>query len=76
MPSTDHDLSMTTYALIGLLVVGHEVAGVRSALLLGLALGGLLIGISLVVALISHLLAKQEHRQPPQMGGAAPAGHS
>ena len=64
MPSTHHDLSMTSYGLIALLVVGHELVGLQTTLLLGLALAGLLIAVSLVAAFLSHR-PPRERRRPP-----------
>jgi len=66
MPDTDHDLSITGYALIGLFFVGHEVLGLRTTLFLVLALAGLVIAVTLVAALITHLHQNRRSASRPR----------
>lgn len=66
MPETDHDLSITGYALIGLFFVGHEILGLRTTLFLALALAGLLLAVSLVAALVMHLRQNRRTMRRPR----------
>ena len=55
MTRSHSDLSVTSYGLIGLAFVGHEVLGLRVTLIICLALGAALLAITLTHALASHL---------------------
>ena len=55
MQSSHHDLSTGSYILIGLLAIGHQAAGLRTALILGLGLVALWVALSLLVALLEQL---------------------
>jgi len=54
MPGTHHDLSMISYVVIGVFVVGHELAGLQMALILAVCLGLPLLSLSLLVGLVLH----------------------
>jgi hypothetical protein len=55
MPSAHYDLSMTSYGLIGLFVIGHETVGLANTLMVELGLVTLGVGLSLAIALVRHL---------------------
>jgi hypothetical protein len=65
MPGTHYDLSMTSYGLLGLLVVGHEALGLRTTLVAGLTLLLLLLALSLLGAFVSHLRKKSRRSPSP-----------
>ena len=66
-----NDLSIASYAFVGLLVVGHEVLGPRGAVVAAASLVVLWLAASLLLALADYL-----RKGPAQTGGAGlPRGH-
>jgi hypothetical protein len=59
MQSSHHDLSMSSYVLLGLLAIGHEALGIRTALILVLGLVAVWVALSLLVALVAQLRKTQ-----------------
>lgn len=55
MSGIHHDLSMPSYALLGLLAIGQEALGLQTALVMGLGLVGLWVALSLLAALVGQL---------------------
>lgn len=55
MATGQHDLSITSYALLAIFVVGQELFGLQVALVLGLCLAAGWIGLSLIAALVNQL---------------------
>lgn len=62
-----NDLPLTSYGFLGLLFVGYELGGLRAALLMAAALAIVVILLSLLGALVTHI--RGETASPPHTGG-------
>lgn len=65
MPTSHYDLPVCSYVFLGLLAIAHEALGLRTALMLGLCIIGIWVGLSLLVALVAQL-------RPTRNGQLAP----
>jgi hypothetical protein len=72
MPCCQHDLSLPTYGLIGLIFVGREVTGLRTTLLFALCLVAVLLVLSILAELPGALQRWRTKRwaQDAQDGGS------
>ena len=68
MPSHHPDLSMTSNILLAMLAVGYELVGLRTTLLLAVALVVLVLALSVIAALLSQ--RARPMRPPTHLGGA------